>query len=164
MGSPNDDMGNISAMGLARAQTTLAQHKAYPNYSILPTGGFGKHFNTTNKPHAYYLKKYLLKLGISEGSFLEIAESKYTADDAFKALEIVKKYLVEQIIIISSDFHMERVKYIFDEIFAKYSLTYVAAPYLNSCTKEEAKRLKSHEKQAINQLRTGRWLEHTEIS
>ena len=164
LGSPNDENGNLSEMALARAQTAFSQHRIHPNYMILPTGGFGEHFNTTNKTHGYYLKKYLIKLGIKEDLFLEVAESKNTPDDAFKAMAIVKKYQLENIIVVSSDFHMERVRYIFDRVFEAYKLNYVAAPYLPNCPKEEAIKIASHEKQAIAYLRTGKWLQHTEIS
>ncbi len=158
LGSPNDDQGNLSRMALARAKAALSSFKKHPSYKFLLTGGYGKGFNKTNKPHAFYLKKYLQSQGISEASFVEFAESSYTADDAFKALPIVKKYQPKELLIISSDFHMERVKYIFDKVFFGYSLSYLAAAYLDNSSASEVKRLIEHEKKTLEDLQDDKWL------
>lgn len=158
LGSPNDNFGNLSEMALARANTALRTHKKHPNYKLLLTGGYGPGFNKTSKPHAYYLKEYLLSQGISNDSFVEFAESSYTPDDAFKALPIVKKYNAKKLFIISSDFHMGRVKYIFNKVFVNCSLFYVVAPYLDSCDAIESKRLIEHEEKTLENLKDDKWL------
>ncbi len=158
LGSPNDDKGNLSKMALARAKTAIFSYQNHTNYKLLLTGGYGPGFNRTSKPHAFYLKKYLLNQGIANDSIVEFAESAYTADDAFKALPIVKKYNPKKLCIISSDFHMGRVSYIFDKLFKEYELSYISAPYLDSCDESEAKRLIEHEQRSLASLRDDKWL------
>jgi len=158
LGSPNDDDGNLSKMALARADTALSSFYKQPNCKLLLTGGYGPGFNRTLKPHAYYLKEYLLKQGIANDSFVEFAESSYTADDAFKAWPIVQKYNTKKLCIISSDFHMARVRYIFDRVFSDYERVYLSAAYLDSCEASEAKRLLEHEKRALENLKDDRCL------
>lgn len=153
LGSPNDDDGNLSKMALARANTAKFTYQEHPECKILLTGGYGPGFNRTRKPHAYYLKKYLLSQGIPEDRFLEFAESAFTADDAFKALPIVRKYNAKKLYIISSDFHMARVRYIFDTVFSDCKRVYVSSAYLDSCDASEQKRLIEHEKGALAKLK-----------
>lgn len=164
LGSPNDEHGNLSRMALARANAAIAVFQKNPNYKLLLTGGYGPGFNKTSKPHAFYLKKYLLSKRIAEDNILDFAESAYTADDAFKALEIVQKYNVQKLIIVSSDFHMPRVRYIFKAIFQSYQLSFVAAPYLQECREIEQKQLIEHEKKNLAKLKDEKWLESIEKS
>ena len=62
LGAPNDSEGNLSAIAIERCQQALIEYAQNPGAKILPTGGWGEHFNTTDKPHSHYLRQYL-KLG-----------------------------------------------------------------------------------------------------
>ena len=152
LGSPNDDDGNLSKMALARAKAALITYQKHPECKLLLTGGYGPGFNRTQKPHAFYLKKYLLSQGIPEDKFVEFALSSFTADDALKALPTVKKYNAKKLYIISSDFHMVRVRYIFDTVFSDCKRIYISAAYLDSCDASEQKRLIEHEKSTLANL------------
>ena len=117
LGSPNDERGNLSSIAKERLTQGIKEYTGNPGYAILLTGGFGSHFNTTDKPHAFYAKEFLLKAGIPAEEILEFAESRDTVEDALLAKPIVQKYNVSSVIVVTSDFHMERAQRIFKTVF-----------------------------------------------
>lgn len=60
LGSPNSNEGVLSEMVKSRVEVCLSLFEKN-NTGIVLTGGYGAHFNTTGKPHAFYLKEALLK-------------------------------------------------------------------------------------------------------
>lgn len=155
LGSPNDSEGNLSQMGRGRVQLGYETYIKLRDdtYRILLTGGFGEHFNTTDKPNAYYAKKILLEKGIPEDHIVEFAESRNTVDDALQARPIVEKYGVEELIVISSDFHLGRVTFVFNAVFPDRNVQYLGAPYLETRSPEEQEKLLAHEARELGSLR-----------
>lgn len=158
LGSPNDSEGNLSEMGRGRVATGHVEYLARRDagWKILLTGGYGHHFNTTDKPNAFYAKQILLEQGVPESEIVEFAESKDTVDDALQARRIIQKYKVPALVVVSSDFHLDRVKYIFREIFPHLELSFSGAEYLPGRPREEAENLRSHENKELESLRTTR--------
>ncbi len=157
LGSPNDHEGNISPMGIGRI---ALGHSIYRDNSgegcrILLTGGFGDHFNTTERPHAWYAWRRLMKMGVPEGHILEFAESRHTVEDALLSRDILDRYEFRDIVIVTSDFHLKRVKYIFNEIFAgrDWEVRYEGASWLPEIPEPERRRLMDHETAALERLR-----------
>ncbi len=150
LGSPNDDEGNLSDISLGRLREGIEQYKKHQGYKILCTGGFGEHFNRTKTPHAKYALNYLISQKIPETDLLEIALSYDTVDDAYKAKLIIEKNKVRKLVIVSSDFHMGRVRHIFERILEGYELKFEAA---NTCFPEGLKKeLISHEEREMRKL------------
>ena len=149
LGSPNDEYGNLSDIALGRLDKGIEEYRSNLEYKILCTGGFGD-FNKTNPPHAEYAIRYLKGQSIPDDDILEIAESKDTKDDAIKAKLIIDSYSVKDLIIVTSDFHMDRVRLIFESYFAGYSITYVAAK--TNFSKQTYEELLAHEKREIEKL------------
>lgn len=116
LGSPNDEKGNLSNIALSRCNHAIEVHSFYPDASILCTGGFGEHFNTTKKAHGFYTSNYLKSKGIPESRFLDIALSSYTFEDATLSRPILYSVNAKNIILITSDFHMERAFLLFSHI------------------------------------------------
>ncbi|KPJ70067.1 hypothetical protein AMJ44_01160, partial [candidate division WOR-1 bacterium DG_54_3] len=143
LGSPNDAHGNLSDIATGRLNKGLQEYRHYPGYKILCTGGFGEHFNTTDKPHAHYAINYLLQKGLLETDILEIVESQNTVEDALLSKPIIEKYNVTSLIIVSSDFHMLRVRYIFEKIYRGYHLTFSGTK--TDYNEERYKILRNHE-------------------
>ncbi len=150
LGSPNDDGGNLSDIAVGRNKKGMEEYRNREGYKILVTGGFGNHFNTTDKPHAYYAKQFLIKEGVLEEDILEFAESHDTVEDALLAKPIIDKYGVKDLVIVSSDFHMERVRYIFQKVFEGYDLRFSAAK--TDFDDEKNRMLQAHEKKEIEKL------------
>jgi vancomycin permeability regulator SanA len=158
LGSPNDQEGNLSEMGQGRVACGLQEYlsRRDAGWKILLTGGFGEHFNTTDKPNAYYAKQILLENGLQESEIVEFAESRDTVDDALQARPIVERYNASALVVVSSDFHIDRVRFIFGEVFPDRNLSFAGADYLKGRSDEERDRLLTHEKAEIASLKKTR--------
>ncbi len=82
LGSPNDEHGVLSSIARERCEKAVQEYQKHPGSKIIPTGDWGAHFNTTDKPHGSYLREHLKALGIPETDILECAESSSTIEDA----------------------------------------------------------------------------------
>ncbi len=146
LGSPNSAKGRLSKIAIGRAKKCLEIFDS-ENDLILCTGGFGLHFNTSEKPHSSYLKQYLMKKGISESSFLPFANSTNTVEDATKAKEILLKNNAKKVAIITTNYHLKRVQLIFDEILIGIEKTYLGVP--NNMPVKNLRKFEKHETKAI---------------
>lgn len=146
LGSPNDSEGRLLSIAKERLDLGFEEYKK-TGYKILLTGGFGEHFNHTKKPHAFYAKNYLLEKGVKDRDILEFAESSNTVEDAEMSKAILDEYEVEEVILVTSDFHLERVRYIFDKILEGYKLSYLGSETHKS--EEELEVLREHERKAL---------------
>jgi uncharacterized SAM-binding protein YcdF (DUF218 family) len=151
LGSPNDEQGNLSEVAIGRLEQGLAEYRSRKGYKFLCTGGFGKHFNTTDRPHAEYAVRHLLQEGVPEKDILEIAKSRNTVEDALLSKPIVEKSGVRSLIVVSSDFHMQRVEHIFTQVFDAYDLTFSGAK--TEFSTDRLRALRKHEKKELERLR-----------
>ena len=151
LGSPNDAEGNLSTIAIERCQQALTEYAENPGAKILPTGGWGEHFNTTAKPHGYYLRQYLTAHGVPERDILECAESTNTIQDAQLVRPIVERHSIADLIVVTSDFHVPRVQFLFEREFPDIRLSFSAA---KTCLpKEDLMRRKDHEGKALTRLK-----------
>jgi len=148
LGSPNSPSGRLSDISKSR----LNYCKKLYNIGklILCTGGWGSHFNTSNNSHASYAKEYLLKKDISTNDFLEFALSSNTVDDAVKIKPILSNLNNIKPIIISSDYHIDRVELIFNEILSEYKMKFIGVK--SNLKKEKYEHLAQHETRAITSI------------
>ncbi len=155
LGSPNTEQGELYSIARERCELALVEYARHPGYKLLLTGGYGYHFNTTNSPHAVYLRHYLTSRGIPEDQIVEFAESSNTLEDASLSKSIVLKYEVNGILIITSDYHLKRAQYLFEKEFAD---TEVVIRFSVSQTDEthcplDLEALKRHEREALAKLK-----------
>ena len=150
LGSPNDERGNLSSLAVERLTQGVKEYTSHPGYAILLTGGFGAHFNTTDKPHAFYALQHLLKAGIPREEILEFAESANTIEDAFISKPIVEKYKAKSVIIVTSEFHMERAKRIFEGVLKGFQLLFSESK--TRAAREKMETLMLHEKKMMEEL------------
>jgi len=149
LGSPNSPSGELSSISKSRLDCC---RKIFNNAQvILLTGGWGQHFNKSDKAHAYYGKEYLTGKGLSETVFLEFALSQNTVDDAVKIKSIISKFDKVKLTIITSDYHIERVKLVFNEILGDYEMKFLGVK--SNLAKEELGQLIEHENQAIELIK-----------
>jgi uncharacterized SAM-binding protein YcdF (DUF218 family) len=149
LGSPNSPSGELSDISKSRLDYCW---KLYKNTQvILLTGGWGPHFNKSDKPHAYYGKEYLIEKGLSETAFLEFALSQNTVDDAVKIKSIISNFNAVKLTIITSNYHLDRVKLVFNEILSEYKMSFMGAK--SNLTKEKLIKLKAHENRAIELIK-----------
>ena len=157
LGAPNASSGKLSKISKSRLDCCANLYES--GMYVLCTGGWGKHFNISKEPHAVYAKQYLLKKGISESDFLKFALSGNTVEDAVMIKPIISKLENPKLAIITSDYHLERVRLIFDEILIDHKLEYIGTPTMLSKTKLE--KLINHEQSAISQIKeNGLYYDH----
>jgi len=149
LGSPNSPRGELSDISISRVD--CCRKLFNKGDRVLCTGGWGSHFNTSDKPHAFYTKEYLLEKGLSKEDFLEFALSENTVDDAVKTKAILSNLKNVKLTIITSDYHLERARLIFNTILEKYPMEFVGA--ISHLDQEELKNLALHEEMAINSIK-----------
>ena len=149
LGSPNSPSGELS--DISKSRLDCCRKMFTKGQLILCTGGWGPHFNTSDKPHAFYGKEYLMGNGLSEEDFLDLALSENTVDDAVKLKSILPDLRNIKLIVITSDYHLERVKLIFNEILTNYEMAFVGVE--SNMAAEKLHQLKEHENKAINSIR-----------
>lgn len=148
LGSPNSPNGELSSISLSRLKMCLDYYSK--GKAVLCTGGWGPHFNTAEQAHAFYAKAYLREHGIAENDFLDFALSSNTVDDAVKAKEILSKLKEVRLTVISSDYHMNRVKLIFNIILDSYKIDFVSSK--SDLSGEAYEILTKHEEKAIDSI------------
>lgn len=149
LGSPNSPSGELSTISKSRLDCC---RKIYNNSQvILLTGGWGPHFNKSDKPHAYYGKEYLIEKGVSETVFLEFALSQNTVDDAVKIKSILSNFNKITLTIITSNYHLERVKLVFNEILGEYKMNFLGVK--SNLAKEKLIQLIEHENRALELIK-----------
>ncbi len=151
LGSSNDTQGNLSTIALERCREALSAFRAHRGAWIIPTGGWGAHFNTTAKPHWRYVRAYLEAQGIPGASFLAGVESVNTIEDARLCRPVVEGHGIEELVVVTSDFHVPRARFLFEREFPGVRLTFLGAQ--THLGKDELARLRQHEEQALAQLR-----------
>ncbi len=85
--------------------------------------------------------------GIYKSGFLDLAPSKFTLEDAILVKPILKKNDINNVILVTSDFHMARAKMIFEKIFPDTKFRYAAA--ISELTVDELVALEQHEEKVI---------------
>lgn len=149
LGSPNFADGTLGPIALDRLQGCLSIFNPQ-KHKILCTGGFGTHFNTSPIAHANYLKDFLIQKGVPSTAFLPLALSSNTVEDAVMSKSILIKTEFKDLVIITSEYHVARVKFIFTEIFNDFILNFKSITHHSMDDVLEP--LIQHEKMAMDQL------------
>ncbi|MBJ6367945.1 YdcF family protein [Snuella sedimenti] len=148
LGSPNNSEGVLSDTAISRLNCCVKHYEK--DMLVLCTGGWGAHFNITEQAHAFCAKQYLITQGIPESAFLDFALSQHTVDDAVKTLAIISKLKNIRLTVITSDYHLKRVKLIFETILASYSMKFIGAK--SNLDKKAYDFLIAHEEKAIRSI------------
>ena len=149
LGSPNFPDGTLGPIAMDRLQGCLFIFNPQ-KHKILCTGGFGAHFNTSPVAHANYLKDFLIQKGVPSTAFLPLALSSNTVDDAVMSKSILKETKFKDLIIITSEYHVARVKFIFIEILKDFNLNFKSVAHHS--IDDVLVPLIQHEKVAMDQL------------
>ena len=123
LGSPNFPDGTLGPIALDRLLGCLGIFDP-TKHKILCTGGFGAHFNTSPVAHANYLKDFLIQKGVPSTAFLPLALSSNTVEDAVMSKSILKEVEYKNLLILTSEYHLARVKFIFTEILKDFNLSF----------------------------------------
>lgn len=145
LGSINSISGELSEISKSRLNYCATVYQK--GNLVLCTGGWGDHFNTSQNSHASYAKQYLLEKGLSDDNFLDFALSGHTVDDAVKIKPIIAELENIKLTIITSDYHLSRVKLIFNEILEGYMMHFVGVE--SGLVRKEFEAAVAHENKAI---------------
>jgi len=148
LGAPNSPSGKLSRIALGRLDACFNLYKK--GRHILCTGGWGKHFNTSKEAHALYAKKYLMEKGVQDNDFLDFALSSNTVEDALKIKPIISTLENPQLTVITSDYHINRVKLIFQLVLENYPINYLGVQ--TDLPEKQMKVLIEHEQTAIQSI------------
>lgn len=151
LGAPNDEQGNLSSLARERCDQALRVHAQHPEARVIPTGGWGPHFNTAPEPHGHYVRAYLEAHGVPAAAFLAVVESRNTVEDAALCRPVVATHGIRRLIVVTSDFHLPRAQFLFSREFPDLSLAFSAAP-TDLPAPELAARI-AHEQSALARLR-----------
>lgn len=151
LGAPNNPDGSLSPIAESRVVRAAEVLKFRERWICLPSGGFGAHFNTTNKPHWQYVRRRLVDLGIDEARILNGINSRNTVEDACFALTRMADLGVKKVGVVSSDFHMPRVVYWFDRVFQDFEIEYF--PATADLPRSQMEALIDHESRALERLK-----------
>lgn len=142
LGHRNNHFGKLSEIAHARVSRALTLWQANPCY-IVCTGGHSAAFNPTEINHAHYTQQALIAQGVPDSAFLSQAASMFTFEDATLSKPIVSQHGITKVIVVSSEFHLNRVKLIFDFIYNGVDVQYYGAE--SPISTSELLRLAQHE-------------------
>jgi uncharacterized SAM-binding protein YcdF (DUF218 family) len=114
LGSPNSKHGELYNIAKQRCELGIHEYMKHPDWKIILTGGYGAHFNEAPKSHAYYLQQYLTERGVPNQTIVDSVMSTNTLEDASFSKPTIIKYNVQELIIVTSDYHYDRAQYIFE--------------------------------------------------
>ena len=153
LGSPNRDDGTLYDIAQDRCERAILEWQQHPGAKILPTGGFGDHFNTTDQPHAAYLRAYLHARGVPPEDVVQGAHSRNTIEDATLSFPIVQRYGASRVIVVTSDYHGARAQYVFGRTYAGVELTFALCPTDEATYELDLSALVAHEREALAKLK-----------
>lgn len=152
LGNENDKDGALSETAKNRANLAIELVRENSDFLILPTGSFGDNFNTSSKPHGKLIEDFLLTNNIDKRNILPFTNTSSTVEDSYGVLRyLAKDKSINDVHILTSSFHMPRVKFIFGRVLQGYNLQYHEANDLQDTIvlKKQAK----HEKESLKKLR-----------
>lgn len=151
LGASNDANGELSQMAIDRLECAYSIYANNSDISFLCTGGFGEHFNTTQMPHAEYLRQWLLLKGVKNEDFLPHIISSNTYEDIHKLKGVINSMPIDLLIVVTSDFHVERVRMLYEMFIRHENVIFI--PATSALSNNELHARMAHEEKAIQFLK-----------
>ena len=140
-----DKNGNLSKEQILRIKKGTELFKKKEAKYLMVSGGFGKHFNQTNKSLGWYMKKFSIKQGINPKKIFIESKSFETIDNIIFSKRIIDRKKWKSIILVSSRYHIPRIKMICKYVFHKgYKLKFISTNTPNFKKKEILKNEKKY--------------------
>ena len=158
LGGQNDKEGNLSNCTIKRLDKFYEIYNLHKNINpkIIISGGC----RFSNIPHCFYIKQKLLDIIPDINITKEFIENDTTIDEAINMCEYFKNVnYYGNIIIITSNWHMERVKYLFNKVFEL--INNIKIEYIE--TNEHNKQIEIEEVDKLYNLKYkpyGKWSEY----
>jgi uncharacterized SAM-binding protein YcdF (DUF218 family) len=150
LGYINDKNGNLPPIAVSRCEAALLQYNKMSDCKVLCTGGYGEKFNTTDTAHGLHMQNCLIQKGVNAADFLEVPLSTTTREDALLSKPILIKNSIDQVFLVTSEFHIKRASAIFSTIMPDTRFKYAEAK--TDVSKEEFKILVLHEEKSLKRF------------
>jgi len=153
LGHANDLQGQLSPIAISRLDQGIQVLKDHPESAIVLTGGFGDHFNKTEKAHSFYAQQYLLSKAVTASKIEPLILSSNTIEDGAQSRELINALDPNLILLVTSEFHVPRAEFIFKKTFPGKTIKTIAA--VSPISTAELSRLGEHEMKQLAKLRAG---------
>ena len=143
-----DGTPHLTSTGRERLDLGIALLRVRPGALLTVTGCAANH------PRTAEVQAYLRAHGVADAQLAPLIDSHNTAEDAFLSEPIVRDYRIERLVLVTSDYHLQRANYIFERVFPSLQIEPRSAPH--PATEQERNELRRHEAEALQALqRTG---------
>ena len=102
-------------------------------------------------PHAEYLRQRLLQKGVKNEDFLPHIISSNTYEDIHKLKEVINCMPIDLLIVVTSDFHVERVRMLYEMFIRHENVIFI--PATSALSNNELHARMAHEEKAIQLLK-----------
>jgi hypothetical protein len=140
-----DDTVHLTSTGRERLDAGMALHRARTRRgSMLTVTGCAQ-----GRPRTLEVQAYL---SLYDATPVDLIDSHNTAEDAYLTEALVVKYAPARLVVVTSDYHVERSRFIFEQVFTRLPVEMCPVPHVTS--EDERCTLNAHESHALEALRT----------
>jgi len=119
-GSGVSPEGNLTQIGKSRVQKAVELYNKNIAKRILMSGKYSHNFSyIPQKTEAQAMKEYAVILGVQESHIFTEEDSLDTIGNAYFTKQFMKKMNWKNIILVTSNFHLARIEYIFKKVYGK---------------------------------------------
>lgn len=156
LGNENDENENLNEIAEERVAVAVELLSGdYADWDVLPTGGFGHHFNVSNTPHGQLITRALETKGIASERIWPHTDTSGTISDAYAARRRIDQHgSIHRVCVVTSEFHMARAKYIFSRVFSHVDLSFRCAPNPASFSNVDLERVVASESKKLENTRS----------
>lgn len=118
--------GSIPEEARSRVRKGVALYRSGNAMNVVMSGSWSYHFDIAPpRTEAAAMKEYAEELGVDSDFITEETQSKDTLGNAYFTKKICERNRWRDIIIVASDDHMPRVKYLFNKVYGpRYNLNF----------------------------------------
>ena len=138
-----DNTAHLTSTGRERLDAGIAQLHLCPDSLLAVTGC------APGVPRADEVAAYLLARNVGH---VELIDTHNTAEDAFLTEPLVSRYAPARLVVVTSDYHIERARFIFERVFTQLPIVMHSVPH--KAMEDERRALLAHEERALQSLRT----------
>ncbi len=147
-----DDTVHLTAAGRERLALGIALLRDRPDAVLTVTGCPSDGADGQPFPRSAEARDYLLERGVQPAQLAPFVDSRNTVEDAFLSEPLVAGAgSPARLLIATSDYHAERARVIFEQVFAHLPVEVYGAPH--PATPDERRALAAHEQQALQTLK-----------
>lgn len=158
LGGTNSRTGRLSSMCVRRLRCALALYRTdreRPAIAFILTGGHGEHFNTSRRPHWWYLRRWLLRYGVPSVQIRFGLASGSTPEDVQLLGHVLRNSPPRRLDVVTSDFHARRAQVLLAHFLPDWRVRLHRSACLREFTPAQQQRLRAHEHNRVRSYLAG---------